>query len=381
MHRKIFNTLFVAVFAAMLGVGIITPLMPIYAESLGATGLWLGIIFSGFAVSKLLLLPLIGRLSDRKGRKNFIIFGLLGYTVVSLLYLVADSVFSLTFIRLLHGFASAFIVPVAMAYVGETRKEGQEAASMGTFHIALFLGMGTGPVLGGLLKDIFGFDAAFYAMAILSLFAFFITLFFLPDKRILRKKEEITPFREIFKNNIVKGLLFFRMNLAMGRAGLMVFLPLYGSVLNISASQIGILFAVDTFFNIFFQRFFGKLADKHKKFRFIMAGAVLEGLALMLIPSAHTFYHLIPISAIIGVAAAVSIPSATATTVLLGKKMGMGTLMTYFDAAMSVGFVISPLLLGVVMDLLDINSAFYLAGLIGLSGAFLFYFFTKKETE
>lgn len=379
MQKKIFNILFVAVFASMLGVGIVAPLMPIYAKSLGATGIWLGVIFSGFATAKLILSPIIGRISDRKGRKKFILSGLLAYSIISLFYLLADSVYSLTMVRFIHGFASAFVIPIAMAYVGETRNEGEEAASMGTFNISLFLGMGAGPILGGFLNDAFGISAAFYAMAGLSFLAFLITLFLLPDKKFPKKTETHFSFKSIFKNNIVKGLLFFRMTTAMGRAALMVFLPLFASSLNISASKIGILFTVDTFSNVLLQRFFGRLADKHNKFFLIIIGSFLSGVALLLIQFAQSFTELIFISALMGVTTAIAIPSATAITVLLGRNMGMGTLMSSLDTAMSAGMVLSPLILGVVMDVLDIKSVFYLAGLIGFLGVLIFYYYVRKR--
>ncbi len=381
MQKKIFNTLFIAVFAATLGIGIITPLMPIYAESLGATGIWLGIIFSGFALARLVLLPIVGRISDRRGRKKFIVFGLLGYSIVSLFYLLAGSVYSLTAVRMIHGFTSAFVVPIAMAYVGETGEEGKEAVSMGTFNISLFLGMGAGPVLGGVLKDVFSMSAAFYAMAGLSLLAFFIALFFLPDKITPRKTEDFFSFKTILKNNVVKGLFFFRMTTAMGRASIMVFLPLFASGINISASGIGILFAVDTFFNVSLQRTFGKLADRYNKFYLIIIGSLIGGSALLLIPFTHSFRELIFISALMGTSTAIAIPSATAIAVVLGRNMGMGTLMSSLATAMSVGFVLSPLILGVIMDVLDITSAFYIASLMGFSGALFFYYFIRKELK
>lgn len=379
MQKKIFNILFVAVFASMLGVGIVSPLMPIYAESLGATGIWLGVIFSGFSLARLILLPIIGRISDKKGRKRFILFGLSAYSVISLLYLLADSVYFLTVVRFIHGFASAFVVPIAMAYVGETRDHGKEATSMGTFNISLFLGMGAGPILGGFLKDAFGFSSVFYAMAGLSFLAFLITLFLLPEKRIPGKTEVSVSFKKLFKNNIIKGLLFFRMTTSMGRAALMVFLPLFASNINISASKIGILFTVDTFSNILLQRFFGRLADKYNRFHLIIIGSFAGSLVLLLLPFAHSFRELIFISALMGVSTAVAIPSATAVTVLLGRNMGMGTLMSLMDMAMSVGMVLAPVILGAVMDILDMESVFYLAGLVGLSGTLIFYYFIKKE--
>lgn len=381
MEKKIFNTLFVAVFASMIGAGIIVPLLPIYAKSLGASGIWLGIIFSSFALARLIFMPIIGRISDRKSRKKFIIFGLLGYSIVSLFYLLAGGIYSLTVVRFIHGFASAFIVPIAMAYVAETREEGKEGVSMGTFNMALFLGIGIGPVLGGLLNDTFGLDSAFYAMAGLSLIAFFIALFLLPDKMTPRRTESPVSFREIFKNNIIKGLVFYRISSAMCRAGIMVFLPIFATSINVSAFQIGALFSIDTFFTVFLLRPFGKLADRYNKFCFIMIGSILCGLALLLVPFTHSFKELIFTSSLIGIGMAIASPSATATTVLLGKNMGMGTLMSLLVTAMSAGMVLSPIILGVVMDFLDIKSAFYMAGFMGFLGAFIFYCFTRKESK
>ncbi len=381
MQKKIFNTLFVAIFASMLGIGIIVPLLPIYAKSLGATGIWLGIIFSGFALARLIFMPIIGKISDRKGRKKFIVFGLLGYSITSLFYLLAGGIYSLVAVRFIHGFASAFIVPIAMAYVAETREDGKVGISMGTFSMALFLGIGIGPILGGLLNDAFGMASAFYAMAGLSLTAFFIALFFLPDKMTPGRTESPVSFREIFKNNVVKGLVFFRISSAMCRAGMMVFLPLFASSINISAARIGILFFIDTFFTVSLLRLFGKLADKYNKFYFIMIGSILGGLALLLVPFTHSFKELIFTSSLMGISLAIAGPSATATTVFLGKNMGMGTLISFLVTAMSAGMVLSPVILGVVMDLLDIKSAFYIAGLMGFLGALIFYYFIRKESK
>ncbi|HII07488.1 MAG TPA: MFS transporter, partial [Methanotrichaceae archaeon] len=78
-EKRLFDVLFISVFAAMLGLGIVGPLLPIYAENLGASGLWIGMIFSGFAAGRAIFMPIVGRLSDESGRKKFIVTGLLAY--------------------------------------------------------------------------------------------------------------------------------------------------------------------------------------------------------------------------------------------------------------------------------------------------------------
>ncbi len=149
MEKRIFRILFVAVFATMLGVGIIEPLMGIYSESLGANGFFVGLIFAAFAISRAIFTPIIGKLSDHRGRRNFIIAGLLAYTILSFLYVLGKDIHTLIIIRLLHGFASAMVVPVAMAYIGDISPSNQEGKYLGTFITSLFLGMAAGPLLGG----------------------------------------------------------------------------------------------------------------------------------------------------------------------------------------------------------------------------------------
>ena len=92
MNKKFFLALFAVVFAAQIGMGIISPLMPLYAESMGASGLSLGIMFSSYAVSRVIFMPIAGRFSDLRGRKIFIATGLSAYTVLSLFYAWAPNI-------------------------------------------------------------------------------------------------------------------------------------------------------------------------------------------------------------------------------------------------------------------------------------------------
>ena len=87
LNNRIFFVIFLTVFVAMLGVGIIAPTMPLYADHLGANGLWLGIIYASFSLSRLVFMPMAGRFSDLKGRKLFLAIGLAIYAVVSLGYI------------------------------------------------------------------------------------------------------------------------------------------------------------------------------------------------------------------------------------------------------------------------------------------------------
>ncbi len=380
MKKRIFSVLFISVFAAMLGLGIIAPLMPIYAKSLGASGIWLGIIFSGYSLSRAFFMPIIGKLSDRKGRKRFIILGLLLYSVISLVYILASNVYYLTTVRLFHGLASAMVIPVAMAYVGEIAEKGKEGRYMGTFNMSLLLGMGSGPFLGGILNDSFGIASVFYAMAGLTAIAFLITLIFLPDMRFsgTSKTNNPVPFKEIIKNNVMRGLLLYRVITAMGRGGIMAFLPIFASRIDITSSQVGIIISSHIFLIALLQNPFGRLADRYNKFFLVLIGSSVGALALLLTPIARNFWELFLIASLMGLGGAVSMPSASAITVEVGQRLGMGVSMGLFNTAMSVGMIAAPLIAGVVMDTLGVKPVFFVAGVISLLGTFVFYHYVRR---
>ena len=378
MEKRVFKVLFLSTFAVMLGVGIIAPLMPIYAKHLGATGIWLGIIFSGFSLSRAIFTPIIGKLSDLRGRKIFISLGLLGYTFFSLSYAWVSLVYELALIRFLHGFTSSMVLPIAMAYIGEISPRGKEGVYMGTFNISLFLGMGAGPLIGGALTHYFNISSAFYALGGLSALALALVLFFLPESNLpARRNNKSISFQKILENNLVKGIVIFRAINALGRGSIMAFLPLFAASVGVGSLQVGLLISVNIFLTALLQKPLGRIADKYNRVGLVIMGSIIGSLALFLIPHTGNFVELLETSLIMGLGGAISIPSATALVVGLGRDYGMGSVIGIFDTAMNLGLTGGPLIAGILMDLINLNSVFYFGGIAGIIGTILFYWFAS----
>jgi MFS family permease len=382
--KRIYNVLFISVFATMLGLGVVSPLLPIYAENLGATGIWLGIIFSAFALSRSIFMPIIGRISDRRGRKWIILIGMFIYAVMSLSYIIADSVYSLTVVRLVHGIASAMVVPIAMAYIADFAEKGKEGSRMGNFSISMFLGLGTGPLLGGFLNDAFGMDSVFYAMAAFSALATLLVAVSLPESK--RSKfpvpdVEPTPMREIFELPTMRGVLVFSFISALGRGGMMVFIPIFAPLIAISASEVGIVLSVNTFLMALLQVPMGRLTDTGNKVALIVAGSTITAIALAIIPTSGSFWPLLAATSLIGVGGAVQQPAIMALTVDAGRTIGMGTSMGAYNTVFGIGMIIAPLLGGVFMDFVGIDAVFYVAGGISLLGTAVFALMMQKNAR
>ena len=109
MLSRPFVILYVCVFVATMGISMVSPLLPVYARDLGASGVWLGLTFSSFAIVQAIAGPLIGRYSDRTARKPFIVAGLLVYFVAALGYLFAESFYQVIAFRAFSGLGTSSI--------------------------------------------------------------------------------------------------------------------------------------------------------------------------------------------------------------------------------------------------------------------------------
>jgi MFS family permease len=371
LRLRIFSVLAFAIFVSMLGLGIIVPVLPLYAKTLGANGVWLGAIFAGFAISRSVFMPFVGRLSDKTGRKSFISTGLLLYGLSCLGFIFADDYITLFCVRILQGFCSAMIVPIAQAYVGEISPPDREGSYMGQFNVAIFCGMGFGPFLGGFIHDYAGMNADFILMGLLCGVSFLLVVVFLPSVKnepALHKAEPLA-YGALLRLRQVQGILWFRFINAFLRGSVMSFLPILGSaMLGLSGFQIGVAVSTGVLVTSFLQYPCGRLADRLNRKTLILTGNLLYACALALFPLAPNFWWLLAISFFSGVLAAVPLPAATALIVEEGKKYGMGSLIALFNVAMSLGLGGGPLVCGLVYDAFGLSYVFYFTTILGIIG-------------
>ncbi|MCK5146899.1 MFS transporter [bacterium] len=382
-HRRTFFVLSFALFTAMLGAGVIAPTMPLYARTLGAGGIGLALVFSAFSISRAIIMPFTGKLSDRRGRKMFIVTGLCIYTMASMGYLWSDSVAELTWVRAMHGIGAAMIVPIAAAIIGDLSPKGKEGTWMGNFNIALFLGYGAGPLLGGVVMQEWGASAAFMVMGGLSFLALILVSFLLPNSPqvLTSQTRKISKLAVLLKEQRFRGLIVFRFTNAICRASILAFLPIYIKRLDVSDAQVGFLVALNILLAGVVQYGFGRLADRMSRRLLLSVGNILTAVSLLAIPMANSVNDLILLGIIMGLGSGVAFPAAGALVTELGRSHGMGNLMGYFNLAMSLGMIFGPLASGGIMDLFGQNWAFVFSGIVGLIGSGLAYIWIGSQRQ
>jgi DHA1 family multidrug resistance protein-like MFS transporter len=369
MEKRILLTLLLVVFAAFLGVGIIIPIMSIYAMDLGATGITLGLMISAFSISQGILQPVVGNLSDRRGRKRFLVVGLLIYAVVGLIYTLATSVEHLILIRIFQGVGSAMILPIVMAYIGDLAPQGQEGKYMGMLNIAIFAGIGVGPMLGGLFLDTIGINPAFYAMSALTAASLGLVLVLLPPERSDREVRLtaglLTTFRRMLHNSRVVGMLLPRIATVIVMIPTMGFLPiLMDRLMGATGIEIGIVISARTIVNAGLQTTFGRMADRYNKVALLLIGCSIASAGMFVVPFANSFLQLVGLFALIGIGEALVWPTLGAIAVEEGHQYGQGSMMGIFNMAISAGILIGSLLAGLLMDLLGLRYVFYIISVI-----------------
>lgn len=363
MKYKIFGTLFFSLLATITGVGIVVPLLPVYARHEGAGGLYIGLIFGAFSISRTFLLPLFGRWSDRKGRKPFILIGLLSYALVSVAFILFTRVTDLIVIRFFQGIASAMIMPVIQAYVGDITPKGHEGFVMGLFNMSLFFGLSIGPVVGGVINDHFSLQAAFVSMGALALVGATSSYLLLPatrDEAVLRQGRPPLAWRSILSDRVIVGLFIFRLVYTASIGVIWGFVPvLADSAFHVSSSRIGVLVMLGVLVSGLVQTPMGYLADRFNRKAMVLVGGAVAGLAVLSFQWAQGYTHLLIAAVAFGLGGGIAMPALMAVAVLKGHQTeSMGTVMAVLTVGHSLGMLIGALAAGLAMDWWQLRVAF-----------------------
>ena len=174
-----FGVLWTTVAIDLVGFGIVLPLLPRYAEDLGASPTTVGLLVASFSLAQLVFAPFLGRLSDRIGRKPVLVISLFGTAVGSALTGLAGSVWLLFVGRILDG-ASGASVSVAQAAASDLAPPAKRARLLGLLGAAFGVGFVAGPAIGG-IGALFGTSVPFFIAAAIALVNAVVAIVRLPE--------------------------------------------------------------------------------------------------------------------------------------------------------------------------------------------------------
>ena len=255
--------LFAAVLVDMLGFGIVLPLLPFYAESMGATPLQITVLVASFSAMQLAAAPLWGRVSDRVGRRPLLIASLFASSFSYLIFGLATSFWMLLLSRMAAGAAGGTIT-IAQAYVADTTSHDDRARGMGHLGAASGLGVMMGPAIGAFFSD-WGLGAPGFVAAGFCAMNGLAALFLVPESHPQDRRQDRTGEAATLRGWIG----------AMTRYPLSVLLSVYFLTISSFAAMTAVL-------ALYLERAFG-MDEKDMGMLFTLAGAttvVVRGVLL-----------------------------------------------------------------------------------------------------
>ena len=375
-HRLLF--LYLAVFITIVGFGMVFPLLPFYAQRFGATPVQLGFLAASFSIAQFLAAPIVGRLSDRYGRKPVLTIALLGTSASFFAFGFAPSLVWLFVSRAIHGAFSSGVFPIASAYIGDSTAKKERVAYMSKLTATLALGFIVGPAVAGMLAPIFP-ALPFLIAGLLALCnALFIFVFL---RESLTKKAETFVLKEGLVNigAIIRafrgefGTLFFLLFAwAFALSNLQVAIPLFvEEAFSFHEQQTGFIFAwIGTVAATIQWFFLSSITRKLGELPTMALGTVGMAIGQALISYAPAPAFLFIFISISTVGSALLRPTANAFLSERTKE-GQGTTMGFAFSFESLGRVAGPLAAGVFIATWGIHSQFLLSAAI-LAIALLF---------
>ena len=361
-----------------------SPVLPRFAQDLGATPELIGVIVAASTVTGVVIKLPAGALSDVLGRKRMMLLGCAFFAAPPFLYPFVQSPGALLALRFLHGFATAIFSPVASAFVADLSQRGR-GERLGWFAASGDLGSTLGPLVGGLLL----FYTASYPMTyltvgVLGLLPLLIVLR-LPDEAPrstgatlrARSAEFWSGIAEVLRSRAVLVASALEAALYVGYGAFLGFFPTYGTGIGLNDAQIALVMGAQLGTTMLAKPLSGRLSDRLGRKPMILAGLLLCAATLPLIPTLTSLWLLFPVSALFGLGVAIVTPSTTALVADLVKAGRMGSAMGVFGTIWDSGEAAGPILAGVLIASLSYPPAFGLIAAFMAATALLFLLAVK----
>lgn len=358
-----------------------TPLLPIFAATLGASDAFLGMIVAVSTLTGLVLKPFVGILSDRWGRRLWLIIGTAFFVGMPFLYQFVHSPEHLFVIRIIHGLATAIYGPVTLAFIAELKPK-NVAESLGWFGLARSGGYIVGPALAGFL--LLGLEpvTVFTVIGLLSCLALpFVlrlhtTTVATEPRRISLYRQVMAAFRiggqtpAIWLSGTLEAVTFVALYTVKA------FLPVFALAAGMNVALVGLFFSVQEGAHMIGKPFGGRLADRIGYLPAIVGGMGLLGVGLLLVPVFSGVALLLP-AVLTGIAQALIFPATVGLVTRQISAANLGAGMGFIGMMQNLGKVVGPVLGGLLIAQLGFEVVLRMLAFGSLGGAGLLLYLSE----
>jgi len=368
--RSRIGVIFFTVLIDLIGFGIVLPILPFYAQRFGAAGLGYGAVIGVFSLMQFVATALLGKLSDRIGRRPVLLTTMIVNAVGYTLFAFAGSYWVLFLSRVVSGFAGGNI-SAAQAYIADITTPAERSRGMGMVGAAFGIGFSLGPAIGGFAAHYGGATAPGLVAVGLSLANFVSAYFILPEslKHDLRVKRPILDLRHIGEaigRPKLRPLMLVWALVPLAFAGYTVALPLWANAaLGWKERELAILFTIIGVTAATVQGyFFGKIVRRTGERTLVIAGTFGMAAAIAAVPFLSSSALLYGWTFVLAFSNSVFAPAATGLVSVYADPSEQGTILGAAQAIGALGRTAGPPLIGTIYDVVSPITSFLLAGVI-----------------
>jgi MFS family permease len=357
-------------FAAYVGAYMRIPVVPLFAESLGAGTAEVGVINATFLLTAGLLSFPFGLISDHWGRRTVVLGGLLASAISALLLALSRTTGQLVGIYLLFGTSVAAIGPTLMTYVAEIAPASHLGRAYGWYTLAIYSAMSLGPALGGALAQLLDYRPLFLiSMGFIALVACF-TYVYLPEP-----PARVNPapgsaglrhhLQELLRNRPLLGCWLATLAGCFGMGMFVTFFPLHAHNDGLSLARIGLIFMVQAAANALSRLPFGHLCDRPgTRVKLATLGLVSLGLTLAALALAHHLLHFLVLAVLLGLTMGMTFTPLGALIAEVAGPELRGLAMGGYNTFIYLGMMLSSAVMGYVIEIAGFPLSYLAAGLL-----------------
>ena len=356
------------------------PTLPQYVNLLGGTPGQVGLVMGFFTLASVIFRPYFGRMTDRHGRKLFMLLGSGFFIIFPIVYNIIQSIIPLYIIRVLHGLAHASFLVGSSAYVADLAPPQRRGEVIGIYATSNIIAMSVFPALGTLIiKDTGSFPYLFTVSAITAA-AGFLAIIFISDIH-SKATQALKPLSmlEVGKRMEVLMPSLAQFGGATCYGAVITFLPLFAPQRGIA--NFGIFFTIYAACAILSRVLVGRLSDRMERRKIILPFMAILAVAVFLLPFLKSLWLLAIIGALFGLGFGAFMPTLNALVVDYTPPHERGNVLGFFTASMDVGITTGSMLLGFAGDLFGYPIMFTSGGVILVTTIIIFAVLMKPKQE
>ncbi len=385
----------------VLGLTIVIPFLPFYAQKFGASPFVVGLLVTSYATCQLISGPILGYFSDKIGRRPVLLFSQIGTLIGFIILARAQSLWMVFLSRVIDG-STAGNLSVAQAYISDVTEPKNRAKAFGIIGVAFGLGFLVGPAVSGYLSQ-FGFQHPVYAAAGLSLTSILATYFLLPESPPIKAdpaEEEELPagrrlgiwdwgrYKNYFKDDVLSPLLLqffaFAFSFSMFISGFALFAERRFTYdgMPFGPREVGYIFAYTGFLGIILQGgLIGRLVNKYGEEKLALAGFLTSTIGYGCLSFTTSIPGLIAVATIASFGSGVLRPAITSLISKNAPRREQGVVLGLTQSMNSVAQIGAPLIAGGLIEYGLLSPWALLAAASSFAGFFLILRFRAIEAQ